>query len=222
MADKYGIPAGGDPYPGKVKYYKNDKKTLPSAFIEIAVKEAGWPENLRETAVQIAKAESGGAPNIYNTYKQGHFGLFQISRSAWPDLFALGSDRWTDPVTNAKYAYKIYKIQGFKAWEAYTNGKYKGAKVDESVLEPGTGVGAVDDALGLGTINEVLSGLYESLTTPAFWMRVGYGAAGIILIAGGLFLIAKNGPVGSAVKTVAKVTPVGRAATVAKSAAQKG
>lgn len=237
MADKYGMPPGGDPYPGKVKYYKGNTKKLDAAYLQKAVYDGGWPEKLRNTAVAIAMAESNGATHIYNTYKKGHFGLFQISRSAWPDLFALGSDRWTDPKTNAAYAYKIYKQQGFKAWEAYSNGRYKnylkgaeGGVVDNN---PGSIAGdaigdaignAVDDA-GLGGITDVLTSTYESLTTPAFWMRIAYGFGGVVLLAGGLFLIVKSSPIGAAAKSatnaVANVTPVGRAATVAKSTVKK-
>ena len=55
-------------------------------------------------------------------------------------------------------------------------------------------------------------------------MRVAYGATGIALVVGGLFLIVRNTPAGKAAGkaagAVANVTPVGRAASVAKGAAK--
>lgn len=252
MADKYGIPPGGDAYPGKVKYFHNNKRTLTPRELLAVLKEAGWPESKRTLAAAVALAESGGSPFIYNTYKQGHFGLFQISRSAWPEFFAGGSDQWADPVANAKKALEIQKQSGWKAWEGYTNDrwtKYKNdvasAALDELRGRPlGGGLlgdikehglaevlgGAVDaigdaaqgvaentaDALGL----DILSDAWEAVTTPAFWMRVAYGVTGVVLIAGGLFLIVRNTPAGkqaaSAASTVAKVVPAGRALKAVK------
>lgn len=249
MADKYGIPAGGDPYPGKVKYLGNNKRALTARELLQVLKDAGWPEKSRTLAAAVCLAESGGKPFIYNTYKRGHFGLFQISRSAWPEFFAGDSDQWADPVANARQALKIKNQQGWKAWEGYTNDrwhKYRNevadAALDELRGRPfGGGLlgdiyenglsetigGAADaigdaaegvventsDALGL----DILSDVWEQLTKPAFWMRVAYGLTGVVLIAGGLFLIVRNTPaVKGAVSTVANVTPVGRVAKAAK------
>ncbi|WP_298561391.1 hypothetical protein [Streptomyces luteogriseus] len=256
MADKYGIPAGGDAYPGKVRYFHDNKRTLTARELLAVMKEAGWPEGSRTLAAAVALAESNGCPFVYNTYKKGHFGLFQISRSAWPEFFEGGSDQWADPVANAKKALEIKNSSGWKAWEGYTNDrwtKYKNevaaAALEESRGRPfGPGLlgdikekglsavlgGAVDaigdaasgvaentaDALGL----DILSDVWEQLTTPAFWMRVAYGATGIALVVGGLFLIVRNTPAGKAAGkaagAVANVTPVGRAASVAKGAAK--
>lgn len=251
MADKYGIPEGGDAYPGKVKYFHNNQRALTVRELLQVMKEAGWPDKSRGLAVAVCLAESGGKPFIYNTYKRGHFGLFQISRSAWPAFFEGGSDQWADPVANARQALKIKNEQGWKAWEGYTNDRYKkhlndvaSAELDELRGRPfGGGLlgdinehglsevlgGAVDaigdaaegvaentsDALGL----DILSDVWEQLTTPAFWMRVAYGLTGVVLVAGGLFLIVRNTPaVKGAVSTVAKATPVGRVAQAAKPA----
>lgn len=252
MADKYGIPAGGDAYPGKVKYLGGNKRTLSARELLQVLKEAGWPDKSRTLAAAVALAESGGSPFIYNTYKKGHFGLFQISRSAWPEFFAGESDQWADPVANAKKALEIKNKQGWKAWEGYTNdrwvkhklavaeaandelhGRPFGAGLLGDIKENGLSAvlgGAADaieetasdvadktsDALGL----DVLADAWEAVTNPAFWMRVAYGFTGVVLIAGGLFLIVRSSPVGTAVqgavKSVASVHPVGRAAAVAK------
>lgn len=236
MADKYGIPSGGDPYPGKVKYYKGNTKKLDAASLHEVVHKGGWPDGkegkTRNTAVAVALAESAGSPYIYNTYKKGHFGLFQISRSAWPDLFALGSDRWADPVTNAKYAYKVYQQQGWGAWEGYTSGRYKqfekqaGGGVLEGGDTGGTGPdGLLEPVLDAVDVGAVLGDAWTAITTPAFWMRVAYGAMGVVLVAGGLFLIVKSSPAAksaaSAAGTVAKAVPVGRVAGAVKGAVKR-
>ena len=141
MADKYGIPAGGDAYPGKVRYFHDNKRTLTARELLAVMKEAGWPEGSRTLAAAVALAESNGCPFVYNTYKKGHFGLFQISRSAWPEFFEGGSDQWADPVANAKKALEIKNSSGWKAWEGYTNDrwtKYKN-EVAAAALEESRG-----------------------------------------------------------------------------------
>jgi hypothetical protein len=226
VADKYGIPAGGDPYPGKVRYYKGNTKKLAPAYIQEAVAKGGWPDKLRNTAVAVALAESGGAPYIYNTYKRGHFGLFQISRSAWPEFFAVGSEKWTDPAANARKAYSIYQAQGWRAWESYTSGRYKQFMDDSEsgVMEDGGGPdGLLPELSEALDVADVLADAWEAITTPAFWMRIAYGATGVVLVVGGLMLIVRNTPaVQKATATATKaanVVPMGRAATAAKGVA---
>jgi hypothetical protein len=87
---------------------------------------SGWPRETWGMAGAVMSAESGRNPFIYNTYKQGHFGVFQISRSAHASFFAPNGDgmNWLAPWMNAKEAYKIYKSQGWGAWEGKTNGAY--------------------------------------------------------------------------------------------------
>jgi hypothetical protein len=246
VADKYGIPAGGDPYPGKVKYLGGNTRMLGTRELLRVMSEAGWSKKERSIAVMVALAESGGSPFIYNTYKQGHFGLFQISRSAWPEFFAGGSDQWADPVANARQALAIKNKQGWKAWEGYTNDRYKkfannvaSGELDElrgRPLGPGllgdikekglsavvggavdavadTAAGVVDSA---ASAVDVLGDAWEALTTPAFWMRVAYGAAGVVLLAGGLFLVVRNTGAGRAVTSA---VPVGRVAKAVKGSA---
>lgn len=224
MADKYGIPEGGNNGEWSAKYWKNNKSKMLWTSVYISVGVAGWPSDLRKTATAVVFAESGGHPYIYNTYKKGHFGLFQISRSAWPDFFKGNSEQWTDPVANARQAYKVYKQQGWGAWEGYTNGDYKqyldaddsgtGLKEDpisggvEDVVDP------ISDAL---TSMDFLKGAWESVTTPAFWMRVGYGVTGVALLVGGLMLIVRSSPaVVGATEKLTSVVPGGAALKGAK------
>jgi hypothetical protein len=246
VADKYGIPEGGDAYPGKIKFLGNNKRKLTVREI-YAVCKATWPEGKQELAAAVALAESGGSPFIYNTFKQGHFGLFQISRSAWPEFFEGGSDQWADPTANAKKAYEIYKKSGWGAWQGYTDGGWKshrdevasvalrydgkpmGGLLDDiakqglssvvgNTVDAVTGAASTVADKATGGL-DVLTDAWEALTTPAFWMRVGYGTLGVVLVAGGLFLIVRQSPaVQKTARAVASVTPVGRAASVAKGA----
>ena len=209
-----------------------------------------------------AAAESGRNPFIYNTYKLGHFGLFQISRSAHGDFFAPGGNGmdWVNPAENARKGYQIYRSQGWGAWEAHTKGLHlvhlpqaraavaafdnkaagrAGEAYWQSLFRPKTreyifaaavagNPGALSDAVGsaiapgvaagaeatgdavvdsgaavaasVGDLAKVMTGAWQALTTPAVWMRVGYGALGVVLVAGGLFLIVRDRP---AVKAVA-------------------
>lgn len=248
MADKYGIPEGGDPYPGKVKYLAGNKRRLTVREI-YAVCKATWPAGKAELATAVALAESGGSPFIYNTYKKGHFGLFQISRSAWPEFFEGGSDQWADPTKNSAKAVEIYERQGWGAWQGYTDGGWKNHREEVASVAlryDGKPIkGLLDDiqSQGLGTVLgnayeavgdaaatvadkastglDVLADAWEAVTTPAFWMRIGLGTLGVVLVAGGLFLVVSNSSTAKSVASGAvKATPVGR--TVKKAAKAAG
>lgn len=125
--DKYGIPQpGGNNGPYAAHTWGGTSYTLPWTELMACIAMGGWPQDKWGMAGAICAAESGRNPFIYNTYKQGHFGAFQISRSAWPDFFAPNGEgmQWCAPWANAKQAYAVYKQQGWGAWEGKTNGSY--------------------------------------------------------------------------------------------------
>jgi hypothetical protein len=275
--DKYGIPPGGNTGAWTAHNFAGISYALPWREVMAAVALGGWPEHLWGMAGAVCAAESSRNPFIYNTYKMGHFGLFQISRSDWPEFFSESVNdgmSWIYPSLNAKKAYEIYKKQGWGAWEGKTNGGYlayytqamlaaadlqrktglhggdeKGywdsLRSDKtlSMLMKAANVSAADIAkaanqsLGeavAGAANATADGvvsaggdvaaavsdtfgwmpdLWNAITTPALWMRMGYGALGVVLVGGGLFMIVRNRPaVKSAAATIAKVTPIGKAA----------
>lgn len=119
------IPPGGDPYPGKVKYEGGKPWVLSYEAVVASLALGGWPEKHWPKAAAVIAAESNRAPNIYNTYKAGHFGLMQISKSAHPGFFN-NDVSWMVPFLNAGEGYKIFQRQGWGAWEAATNGRYTG------------------------------------------------------------------------------------------------
>jgi hypothetical protein len=68
------------------------------------------------------------------------------------------------------------------------------------------GVVAAGDAVvdTVGGMAQVVTGAWEALTTPALWMRLGYGVLGVVLVAGGLFLVVRNTAVQTAANTAGK------------------
>jgi hypothetical protein len=286
--DKYGIPPGGNNGPYSTKYWGGDHYVLPWQELIAAIALAGWKKDQWATAAAVCAAESGRHPFIYNTYKKGHFGLFQISRAAWPAFFPSSGDmelQWCAPWLAVPQAFKIYQQQGWKAWQGYTDGGYLAylptAKAQAELFSRRTGTHGGDEigywrslspsqttmghtlkaagvtgadiaGVATGGLADAISGatsatagatvdtgasvaqtvnqtfgwlpdLYTALTTPALWMRFAYGTTGIILVAGGLFLIVKNRPaVQQAAKKVAgaatTVVPGGAAVKAVKGA----
>lgn len=278
MPDKYGIPEGGN-RGGAFLAYNWAKINWVLTWEEMIATVAlgGWPERLWAEAAATSAAESARKPFVYNTYKLGHFGLFQISRAAHPAFFAPGGNgmSWVVPHLNAAEGYRIYQAQGWGAWEAHSKGLHLAFMAQASaaaakVKRGGTGeaywkslyrpktleyvmgaalagsAGALNEMIGDAimpgikagagaggqavvdsgaavaesvSMSAILSGVWEALTTPALWMRIAYGTAGVVLIAGGLFLIVRTTPAGEAVGKVASAAPAGRALKAVKKVA---
>jgi hypothetical protein len=89
---------------------------------------AGWNGADVDTMTAIALAEGGGLLDQDGNVKcEANFagccwGLFQINLGAWK----VDKELACDNAKAAKFAHDtIFKAQGFKAWEAYTNGSYQ-------------------------------------------------------------------------------------------------
>ena len=67
MADKYGIPPGGNNGAWGVKYWKGIHYSLPWKELMACIALAGWPRELWGMAGAVAAAESSRNPFIYNT-----------------------------------------------------------------------------------------------------------------------------------------------------------
>jgi hypothetical protein len=83
--------------------------TLDAATVREFARMAGFPEWTLDTAVAIARCESGFRPNA--TGSQGEMGLWQI-HPRWH------SDATYDPLGNAKAAYRI--SDGGTDWGAWS------------------------------------------------------------------------------------------------------
>jgi hypothetical protein len=76
-------------------------------------------------AAAVIDAESSRMCNIYNTYKEGHYGLMQLSKSAHPEFFK-AQLWWIVPYMNTGYGYTVYKNEGWGAWQAASEGRFAG------------------------------------------------------------------------------------------------
>ena len=108
--------------------------TFNQEEIARAARKAGFPEDKIATMTAIAMAESSGdSAALNNNPNTGDlsYGLWQINMigDMGPErrkLFGIKSnEELLDPLTNAKAAYEIYKLQGYAAWSVYKSGKYR-------------------------------------------------------------------------------------------------
>jgi hypothetical protein len=91
---------------------------------------AGWSQAELPTVIAVALAESSGQANAIGPEVRGvgrAYGLMQIMWPLHQELFSGGieSGRWMDAATNMQMARSVYNSQGWKAWETYTNGRYR-------------------------------------------------------------------------------------------------
>lgn len=75
-----------------------------------------WPPDQVGRALDVIRCESGGDPGAHNLHSSAT-GLFQIL-GGWADTFGFPRAWLEDPETNVKTAYRIWKIQGWGAWNA--------------------------------------------------------------------------------------------------------
>lgn len=217
-------------------------KLTQSQIYAIAVA-AGLPDPKLMAA--IAMAESSGDTTVVNSI--GCVGLWQINQPVHVKAHPSWSVKWLqNPLNNAQAAKVILKQQGLGAWEVYTGPdgkgsdgpyqKYANAKIDTSTtadfdfwdpldILPEGSTDVMPDVPGMDAVEAVGDALQKTadvLVNPQTWLRFAYGFAGVVLIAGGLFLVVRNTPTvksaSESVKSAVNVVPVGRAANVAKSA----
>lgn len=134
---------------------------------------AGFQGSDLTTAVAVAFAESGGNPESVNRANRNgsvDYGLWQIN-TVHSDLLNGGS--WSDPASNARMAYTLYKARGgFRDWAAYNNGSYL-AYMPKASVATRTPVKVSSPTPGkAGTSNGFTSDL----------SRAGFGLAGCVLI----------------------------------------
>lgn len=222
--------------------------TLTQSQVYAVAVAAGLPNPKLMAA--IAMAESSGRTDVVNEI--GCVGLWQINQPEHVKANPTWTVAWLkNPLNNAMAAKKILREQGLGAWEVYTGPDGKGSdgpyrdhlnspitqvSWDPNWLDPldilpeGTEEKMEEglrDVPGVGTaieIGEALGRTVDVITNPRTWLRVAYGITGVILVAGGLFLIVRNTAAGRAVGKTAEVatnfTPVGRVVNTAKAAAK--
>ena len=84
--------------------------------LQALLRQAGWAENLIAKYSAITYYEScGGCATAYNKSGEYSIGLLQINMKAHGTKYGTEQQLY-DPLWNLTQAYKIYKIQGDRAW----------------------------------------------------------------------------------------------------------
>lgn len=181
-------------------------------------------------ATAIALAESGGktdakgGPNSNGTYD---YGLFQIN-----DVHKPTDAEKTDPLANARRAYKIWVQAGhsFKPWSTYNSGSYKKHLTDAQVaygdikanpdvearLKAGDTSGTfgeIKEGSPIDNVGNVVEGGFNAITKGIFGavLNLGVLAVAVVLLILGVVILLR-GPVSS----VAGKTALGKVAKTAK------
>lgn len=176
------------------------------------------------TAGAIAFAESSGNPSATNKNRNGStdYGLFQIN-SVHGSLLKQG--QWSNPLDNAKMAYKVYADAGnsFKPWTTYKSGAYLKYLAQAQLAVSGlgldklTGSDLLSDAAESGTsaavtVDSAMSSAdklvdmmnlgYAAMTSKNYWIRVAMFVAGGSLVTIGLLRVSTldNAAVGAVAK----------------------
>jgi hypothetical protein len=199
---------------GLVKYHG---ASAGSSFASSLAK----PDHDGPIFVAIALAESGGetgvtgGPNSNGTYD---YGLWQIN-SSHKDLLDTYKP-WSDPHNNFNMAVILYTDAGhkFTPWSSYNSGVYAThlaaaqvawgspdmSQADTNAVSDAanTTATAVANAASIGD-------LIAALTKSSTWVRVGMGAAGVLLLVIVVAAMVKThiplpGPVGAVAKAVLK------------------
>lgn len=200
--------------------------TLTKTQIQAVAVSVGLPQP--SVMAAIAMAESSGRTDVVNSI--GCVGLWQINQPVWVKSHPTWTQAWLkNPVNNARAAKVIYGIQGFQAWEAYTNGAYKkymagvsqGSDsfdlLDPLGIIPGDQTSAAADVTGLGGLNDIASFTANAgnwISNPSNWLRVLYVLGGAALAVAGVAMLARP-EVMKAANQAANVIPTGKLAKVA-------
>lgn len=117
-----------------IKYWKNKDDAIN--MTAIAAAESCWNPNAAGDLWEKLSGENREYGKKFNCGGYCSWGLWQIFMSVHKDniLKNLGAPvnnpketaKWLlNPANNVKAAYEVWKVQGFKAWSTYTNGKYE-------------------------------------------------------------------------------------------------
>lgn len=171
------------------------------------------PDTDGPTFVAIALAESGGDTNAIggpNTNGTKDYGLWQIN-DVHKQEFAAYWSRWQDPTSNLAMAAALYQNRGgkFTDWSSYNYGRYApflpaaqrawNGEEDTSAADPTAAAQNESSGNPLDPINAV-GDFLTLLTKSTTWVRVGMGAAGLVLVlivVAGVMKTRLPGPVGA-------------------------
>lgn len=165
---------------------------------------AGFTGNDIAIAVAISLAENSASdPTATHKNADGStdYGLWQIN-SSHANEFDMHD--WANPQSNANMAYKVFKMQGWKAWSTYNDGAY--------LVHLPTGKTAASDATKSASMNplNIVTNPLSALTGLAIfqsglWKRIGIGVLGAaIVIVALVLMVSANKTVRGAATTAGK------------------
>jgi hypothetical protein len=136
-----------------------------------------WPVEEQDTSQAVCMGESGGDPNAHCLNCTGVVEdsrcAYQVNVRAHPEFDA---DMLWDPTYCGQAALTVWRIQGWRAWGAYTNGSYRAfLQGGPVVVDPGPPPAPAPSG---GSAAVVTTG------TP-IWPFVVVGAAVFALLGGG-------------------------------------
>jgi hypothetical protein len=168
--------------------------------------------------VAIALAESGGettAVNDKNRDGSKDYGLWQIN-SSHSSLLSGGD--WRNPTANFQMANSLYRGRGgkFLDWTTFTTGLYApflpqataGWNNSDTSAATHSPVKDATDTVDTAVSNAMDIGAFlTSLTKAATWIRIGMGAAGVLillLVFAGMMRTKLPGPLGMVARAASK------------------
>jgi cell wall-associated NlpC family hydrolase len=169
--------------------------TLTAAQVAELVKRVGFPNTivgdhtLHVIMVAVCTAESNRREEVVNSI--GCVGLFQINA---PVHKKYDARRLKEGEYNTRAALDIYKSQGLRAWEAYTNGAYR-----KYTDEARRGVAQASSVTGTPSTTTTGSTSSGTASTPA----VTYGALGPEAVKAGIGV-----PLVAAKETLSPLSPL--------------
>lgn len=187
----------------------------------------GWgaaSSKSNRTARGVIQCESGGDPKAYNDQPCGGsdhaVGLMQICtiHAGTKGIPKTNAREWLeDPANNVKAGREVWRSQGWAAWACP---KVETNWDPEITVKKGSAYGAIADVVDpMVAPFERVAEFFGFLTQASTWLRIGKVIIGAVLLGVGvvaLVTVAIKEVGAPAAKAVAKVTPVGKAAKVAK------
>jgi hypothetical protein len=94
------------------------RKSWTKAQVEQVIRDV-WPDDLEDHAIAIARRESNLIPTAHNWCCYGLFAIyFQVGKRFLNSIGVTSAAQLSDPVTNARAAYAMYRASGWKPWSS--------------------------------------------------------------------------------------------------------
>lgn len=183
--------------------------TVSDSTIASAAQAAGFRGYDLFMAVAVALAESGGDASATNRNVNGSidYGLWQINSI---HKAILASGQWSNPVDNAKMAYRVYSDAGkkFTPWVTFNRGSFlpfmqRAQTATGPLGPPGNPDTKGPNILGDNPLGGVAD-LGNMITDSQTWKSVGLFIAGGMLILWSLMQMTGDGQLSPITKTLFK------------------